>query len=367
MERIADLKELWAEIFMANYDASVRVGTKINTGNFIKGAGKIKEELANLEEAQRRFIEAGGSRQDSVFKGYEKRVQKLKASLSTLEETQGNAVTKNEHWNLLKVDVEEYAKALKDLESQGKFFGDEDHDRVYLAWKNATDAVKAYRAELDKKTESGQAKQAEKAAREAEKQVAAQRKIEEQAEKALQKENARIQKQIEDEARLQAKEEERQAKQAQRDAVIQAKLSAQAQEEARMEYLREQAVVSNRRIVAVMERRKQLLEYMAELEKAGVGRGYKQFESARQELAALDKEVSDYAGDVKKADKSQRDLRKGLGAVVSAFQRLENVVGNTASRSFHLLGHLPMIFDAKWQNFCVRKIPMPMPVQAQGS
>ena len=31
------------------------------------------------------------------------------------------------------------------------------------------------------------------------------------------------------------------------------------------------------------------------------------------------------------------------------------------------LGHLPMIFDAKWQNFCVRKIPMPMPVQAQGS
>ena len=31
------------------------------------------------------------------------------------------------------------------------------------------------------------------------------------------------------------------------------------------------------------------------------------------------------------------------------------------------LGHLLMIFDAKWQNFCVRKIPMPMPVQAQGS
>ncbi len=33
----------------------------------------------------------------------------------------------------------------------------------------------------------------------------------------------------------------------------------------------------------------------------------------------------------------------------------------------YTLGHLPMIFDAKWQNFCVRKIPMPMPVQAQGS
>lgn len=32
-----------------------------------------------------------------------------------------------------------------------------------------------------------------------------------------------------------------------------------------------------------------------------------------------------------------------------------------------VLGHLSMIFVAKWQNFCVRKIPMPMPVQAQGS
>ena len=26
----------------------------------------------------------------------------------------------------------------------------------------------------------------------------------------------------------------------------------------------------------------------------------------------------------------------------------------------YLLGHLSMIFVAKWQNFCVRKIPMPM-------
>ncbi len=26
----------------------------------------------------------------------------------------------------------------------------------------------------------------------------------------------------------------------------------------------------------------------------------------------------------------------------------------------YMLGHLSMIFVAKWQNFCVRKIPMPM-------
>ena len=47
----------------------------------------------------------------------------------------------------------------------------------------------------------------------------------------------------------------------------------------------------------------------------------------------------------------------------------ESEVGGNEKATFQatILGHLLMIFDAKWQNFCVRKIPMPMPVQAQGS
>lgn len=323
---------------MADYDASVRVSTKLDTKNFIKGARQIESELANLEKAQQKFIEAGGSKQDAAFKGYEKRIRNLKASLEAFREDQEKVSAKDAHWNLLKVDVEEYAKALKELQGQGKFFGDKDYDRVYLAWKNATDAVKTYRAELDQQTKSGQEKQAQKAAREAEKQTAVQQKIEEQAEKALQKENARIQKQIENEARLQAKEEERQAKQAQKDAVIQARLSAQAQEEARMEYLREQAVVGNRRIVDVMERRKQLSKEMADMEKAGVGAGHLQYDFANRELAALDKEVRDYNASIRKVDEGQRNLRSRLGDLTTAFQKLRNAIGNIASGSFRFLG-----------------------------
>lgn len=45
----------------------------------------------------------------------------------------------------------------------------------------------------------------------------------------------------------------------------------------------------------------------------------------------------------------------------------EVIVDGKEGEITNILGHLPMIFDAKWQNFCVRKIPMPMPVQAQGS
>ena len=40
--------------------------------------------------------------------------------------------------------------------------------------------------------------------------------------------------------------------------------------------------------------------------------------------------------------------------------KLEKVEKNNGVVITSLLGHLSMIFDAKWQNFCVRKIPMPM-------
>ena len=54
----------------------------------------------------------------------------------------------------------------------------------------------------------------------------------------------------------------------------------------------------------------------------------------------------------KKADLKGAD---GVTAVLDGQQRLANGETNDG-----ILGHLSMIFDAKWQNFCVRKIPMPM-------
>ena len=65
----------------------------------------------------------------------------------------------------------------------------------------------------------------------------------------------------------------------------------------------------------------------------------------------MEKDIADYAKDgrlTEPSDGKRYEWRKMIDAVKA-------------------LGHLPMIFDAKWQNFCVRKIPMPMPVQAQGS
>ena len=42
------------------------------------------------------------------------------------------------------------------------------------------------------------------------------------------------------------------------------------------------------------------------------------------------------------------------------WQYVNNCVMLMILNNLNKLGHLSMIFDAKWQNFCVRKIPMPM-------
>lgn len=348
---------------MAEYDGSIRIGTKIDTKGFKDGekeiesesrrmaesvsktSDQIEKELENLKNAQKSFLEAGGKKTSPVYQQYEKEISELQNALQSLKNTQDDTEIADEHWNLLRIDVEEYAKALKELHDQGKFFGDEDYDKIYLAWKNATDAVKAYQSELNKQTEAGQAKIAEQAAKAAAKQAAeqakiaeqeakaaakkeaAQRRAEEQAEKARQKENARIQKELENQAKLEAREAERKAKEEARIAAIQAKEEAkrakevaaiqeQEAEEQRLAQIRESAVVGNQRIVETVERIKQLEQEIADLKAAERTTGYKDYDDRIAELSRLKQEVKDY--------------NSNIGQVKENYKKL----GNTAKKSF---------------------------------
>ena len=352
---------------MAQYDGSIRINTKIDTKGFKDGekeiesesrrmaesvsktTDQIEKELENLKNAQKSFLEAGGKKTSPVYQQYEKEINELQNALQSLKNTQDDTKIADEHWNLLRIDVEEYAKALKELHDQGKFFGDEDYDKIYLAWKNATDAVKAYQTELNKQTESGQAKIAEQAAKsaakqaaeqakiaekeakEAEKKEAAQRRAKEQAEKAMQKENARIQKQAENEAKLAAKEAERQAK-----------IQAEEAEEQRLAAIRENAVVGNQRIVEVMERRRQLAQEIADMEQAGVGVGYQQHDTAKQELASLDQEIKNYANGVEEVKESYSRLGQ---AAKKAFSIAHSAISKAGSGLKRFGGFVKSVFS----------------------
>nr|DAK25558.1 MAG TPA: hypothetical protein [Caudoviricetes sp.] len=83
--------------------------------------------------------------------------QKVEEIASEMERAKAGIVDADQHMNQLRVDVEEYANSLKELEAQGQYFGDDDYDQVYLAWRNATDAVKEYEANLRSLTDKGMA------------------------------------------------------------------------------------------------------------------------------------------------------------------------------------------------------------------
>lgn len=375
---------------MADYDGSIRIGTKIDTQGFDEDGKKLEakaKKLANdisgssdveikidssgakkeieevfediekeekrIEELAKKAVEKAQSQQSKIAASEDPRYKTISSqgynqeAIKFIEDYEKETLKADEHLNQLRVDVEEYAKSLKELKSQGQFFGDEDYDMVYLAWKNATDAVKAYQAELNKKTESGQAKIAEQEAKAAEKREAAQRRIEEQAERNLQKENARIQREAENQAKLEAKEAERKAKEEARISAIQAKeearrakeaaaIQAQEAEEQRLDQIRINAVASNDKIIEKVERIKQLEQEIADLKRAGITEGYQDYDDRIQELEELKGEIQEYKNNLRdvpdKFSKMRDSAKKAFDATSEGAKKSAGLLSSFASR-----------------------------------
>lgn len=215
-----------------------------------------------------------------------------------------------ENLNTLKVNIEEYESALKELQGQGKFFGDEDYDRVYIALQNAKEAAKEYQAQLNSQTYKGQADEAARAAREAEKQAEAQRRIEAEAERNLQRENAKIQRQAEAEA----------------------KLEAQRAEEQRIIELKDNAIVRDQRIVELAERRRELLKEIKDLERAGVTSGYQDYDIRRQELSAIEQQIRDYGS--RNYGTGAKKTKDAFWKVLSSVQKMSESAYKTIGKYF---------------------------------
>lgn len=248
----------------------------------------------------------------------------------------------SEHVNLMKMDIEQYADNLKQLEKEGKYFGDADYDKMYRYWKDAIDGAKKYQLELNKQTDKGkaeedekaavaaekaarlQAQEAEKAAKALAKQEATQRRIEAQAEKNLQRENAAIQKEAEKEA----------------------KLRAQEAEEQRLAQIKANATASDQRIISLLERRKQLQAEIADLEKAGVTAGYQEYDARQAELKSINTRVSsssDLGATITQVAAIAGKVSKVLaivGAVLGVVKKIASVIKTIAVTIGRIVGSL---------------------------
>jgi len=305
---------------MANYDAQIRVNTKIDNTKFISGAEKVEHSLEEIEkragnakERMDALDEAGAPKSSDAYKQAARELEKWNTELEKLSVNQDKTpVDTSGHYNDLRVEVEEYSNALKELESQGQYFGDSEYDKVYLYWKEAVNAVKEYQAELNKQTESGRAAEAAKASREKEKESAQLQKIEEQQERVRQKEITRIE-----------KEEQ-----------ILAKIKAQEAEAERIKEIKDNAIVSDSNLVALLEEQEKIEQRIADLKRAGVTAGYEEYDKLTARLGQIKVSVNESGKGFDKLAKSGKktlnEINRGVKQSNGLLSKMSNRIKNLA-------------------------------------
>lgn len=312
---------------MAQYDGTIRIVTKITTkdaeGSLASLEWQIKKSAKYMDELRSKMDALKGKKiYTEEFKELEKQVAKADEELERLVNLKkevgsgyglnigGEIVTIDDAIKRASSEFDSLYSKLNKLVSEGKDFTLGENTAEYASYARQLQYEEEAIAKAGKKYKE----LSEKTLEALERQAVAQRKIEAEAEKNLQKETARIQKEAE----------------------IEAKLKAEAAEEERLLQIRENAVVGNQRILEVIKRRKQLLQEIADLEKAGVGIGYQQYDSAQQELAQLNQEIKDYGNDIGKVKENYKKLgdtaKKSFEKINKSTKKSGGLLGTMASR-----------------------------------
>lgn len=151
----------------------------------------------------------------------------------------------------------------------------------------------------------------------------------------------------------------------QKRALLNSKIQEQADEEQRLAAIKENATIADQELVELLERRKQLLKEIADMEKAGVTEGYQEYDTALADLSDVQgqinsiRELRDGASEarasyVRLGDAVKQSFKMiakgfidipiaatkiGINGLASAFRNLGNVTKNVAVKSFRILGN----------------------------
>lgn len=226
----------------------------------------LKEQLKELEGKGQWF---GDSEYDEKYLQYQKLLQAAKDYKREIVSPTPDAKMFNS--STLEGQIEKLSGDLMRLRNSGKGFGDETFDATATALKRAQQSLADYQKELFKTDE-----QRQKEAETARKKEEAQRRVNERLEEARQKE------------------------------------AAAAQEAARLSAIGENAKISNRRIVSLNKELAALEARQKELSKAGVGPGYKEYDSNARKIRRLREELSRYQSGAKASEKKTKKLNKSL-------------------------------------------------------
>ncbi|MDE7133017.1 MAG: hypothetical protein K2O65_14715 [Lachnospiraceae bacterium] len=316
---------------MAQYDGSIRIGTGIDDKGFKAGS---KE----LEAGARRLAK---SVSDSLGEGAKIALQKqtdafikLNQQYANQEQKVINLASKLHDLQRQKVETDEFKELSKDLDKAKasldrlyerrdsyKALGKETPPKLDLDISNAERKIRILEADIKELITTDKAYLPVDTSN-VEQQIAEAEQKQMQMYSALQ--NAadtlglKITQNVEkEEAKAKAIQEE-------------------AAEEERLAKIRENAVVGSQRIVKIAERRKQLLQESADMEAAGIGAGYQQYDSAKQEIAEIEQKIRDYNNGIKEAKENYKKLgdavKKAFTAVGNMLKRANSLINSFGKR-----------------------------------
>lgn len=245
----------------------------------------LNEELDKaLDTAAKLEKTLHGSKSEFQY-GYDK------SAMEFVEQYANNIEDAKEDTNDLLMAISDTEKALKEMESGGKWLGDQEYDEAYhnLAMLNAE--AKRYALELAKTPAQR------------EKEAAAAQKVLAREEAAAKKAKERADKEAEN-----------------------------AFEAARLNAIKEQAVVSDEKIVGLNQELVRLEERQKELKSAGVGVGYQEYDQISQQIIQINQQIKDYQKSLSAVKTQTETLSEKTSSISPAMDAMNKRVSKFSMR-----------------------------------
>ncbi len=280
---------------MAEYDGSIRINTQINTDGFKDGEKQIESESRRVTKSVSNSTQEAEKQVENLGRVFSETTIKI-AELQTKMDLLKNQKIPTEEYKEVQKQIESTQKSINNLiERQEKFLatGGKETSSTYKRMQYDLDELKSslpyLQGELQDLVDAGKAF-------------------------TLGSDTEKFSKY---ETQL-------------------AKLREQEAEEQRLAQIKFNATVSDQKIIDLLERRKQLITEIKDMEAAGVGLGYKQYEDANRELKEINGKIKDYQKNLEsvpeKFEKMRNSANKAFTAVSSGTKKSSGLLSTFSSR-----------------------------------